>query len=46
MAPDLAAFAAMDDGEFKRRFADTPLARAKRVGLARNAAAAPENRPS
>ena len=37
--PDIAAFAAMDDVEFKRRFGDTPLSRARRVGLARNAAA-------
>jgi epoxyqueuosine reductase len=37
-APDLAAFATMDDAESKRRFGDTPLARAKRAGLVRNAA--------
>lgn len=39
VAPDIAAFAAMDDAEFTRRFGDTPLSRAKRAGLARNAAA-------
>lgn len=37
--PDIAAFTAMDDAEFKARFGDTPLMRAKRMGLARNAAA-------
>ena len=37
--PDVAAFAAMDASEFKTRFGDTPLSRAKRAGLARNAAA-------
>lgn len=39
VAPDLTAFAVMGDAEFKSRFGDTPLARAKRAGLARNAAA-------
>jgi epoxyqueuosine reductase len=39
-APDASAFAAMDDAVFKARFGDTPLARAKRAGMARNAAAA------
>jgi epoxyqueuosine reductase len=48
--PDLAAFAAMDDAAFKARFGDTPLSRAKRAGLARNALAmlgntGPVNRP-
>jgi len=38
-APDFAAFATMDDAEFKARFGDTPLSRAKRAGLQRNAAA-------
>lgn len=37
VAPDIAAFAAMDDAEFKTRFGDTPLSRAKRAGIARNA---------
>ena len=36
-APDLAAFATMDDAEFKVRCGDTPLMRAKRAGLQRNA---------
>ncbi len=35
--PDLAAFETMDDIEFKARFGDTPLSRAKRAGLQRNA---------
>lgn len=37
--PDITAFAVMDDTQFKRWFGDTPLSRARRVGLARNAAA-------
>ncbi|MFA6165020.1 MAG: tRNA epoxyqueuosine(34) reductase QueG [Gemmatimonadaceae bacterium] len=37
--PDIADFAAMDDAAFKARFGDTPLRRAKRAGLQRNAAA-------
>ena len=37
--PDLASFATMSDAEFRTRYGDTPLSRAKRVGLARNAAA-------
>jgi epoxyqueuosine reductase len=37
--PDLAAFAEMSDAEFKPRFGDTALSRAKRAGLQRNAAA-------
>jgi epoxyqueuosine reductase len=36
--PDIASFAAMDDAAFKARFGDTPLSRAKRAGLQRNAA--------
>jgi epoxyqueuosine reductase len=39
VAPDLAVFAAMDDAEFRARFGDTPLRRAKLRGLQRNAAA-------
>ena len=35
--PDLASFTTMDVAEFKARFGDTPLSRAKRAGLARNA---------
>jgi len=42
--PDLAMFASLDDAEFKARFGDTPLARPKRAGLARNAAAIAERR--
>ncbi len=38
--PASAEFATMGDLEFKRRFGDTPLVRAKRCGLARNAIAA------
>jgi epoxyqueuosine reductase len=49
-APDLAVFATMDDAEFKSRFGDTPLARAKRAGLVRNASsrrpATPTARPT
>jgi hypothetical protein len=41
--PDSAAFAAMDDAEFRQRFGDTPLSRAKRGGLARNAVTARGN---
>ncbi|MEK7239184.1 MAG: tRNA epoxyqueuosine(34) reductase QueG [Gemmatimonadota bacterium] len=36
---DVASFATMSDPEFMARYGDTPLRRAKRVGLARNAAA-------
>ena len=39
VVPDAGAFTVMGDVEFKQRFSDTPLARAKRSGLARNAAA-------
>jgi epoxyqueuosine reductase len=39
VTPDIAAFTAMNDVEFKARLGDTPLARAKRAGLSRNAAA-------
>ncbi len=42
--PDLIAFATMDVAEFKARFGDTPLSRAKRAGLARNAATVAVNR--
>ena len=37
--PDIAGFAAMGDAEFRTRFGDSPLARAKPAGLKRNAAA-------
>jgi epoxyqueuosine reductase len=37
MTPDLPAFETMNDVEFKQLFGDTPLARAKRAGLQRNA---------
>lgn len=37
VAPDLASFSAMNNAEFKARFGDTPLARAKLLGLKRNA---------
>ena len=39
VAPELAAFATMSDAEFKARFGETPLSRAKRAGLERNAVA-------
>ncbi len=39
MEPDVAAFASMDDTAFKARFGDTPLMRARRAGLQRNAVA-------
>lgn len=45
-APDIAAFATMDDAEFKARFGDTPLARAKHAGVARNATAVLRHRDS
>jgi epoxyqueuosine reductase len=35
--PDVASFSTMDDAAFKGRYGDTPLARARRVGLQRNA---------
>ncbi len=38
MTPAVDAFAAMDDAEFKARFGDTPLSRAKLRGLQRNSA--------
>jgi len=38
-APDVVAFATMDDASFRARFRDTPLSRAKAAGLRRNAAA-------
>ena len=34
--PDLVELLALDEAEFKRRFADTPMLRAKRRGLLRN----------
>ncbi len=43
---DLAELFEMDDAEFRRRFRDTPLWRAKRRGLLRNAAIVLGNRPS
>jgi epoxyqueuosine reductase len=43
VAPDIAAIAAMDDAEFKRRFGDTPLSRAKRAGIQRNTASVVRN---
>lgn len=33
VAPDLPSLSAMNNAEFKARFADTPLARAKLLGL-------------
>jgi len=42
-APDLAAFATMDDVEFKARFGDAPLSRAKWSGVVRNAIAVRRN---
>ncbi len=44
--PDLAALAAMDDDAFLARFAGTPVMRAKRAGMARNAAIALANTAS
>ncbi len=41
--PDIVAFAAMTDAEFKRRFDETPLSRAKLRGLRRNSAAVSDN---
>jgi epoxyqueuosine reductase len=43
VAPDLGEFATMDEAEFRARFGDTPLSRAKRAGLQRNAAAVLSN---
>lgn len=37
VTPDLAAFAGMNDAEFRARFGNTPFSRAKRAGLQRNA---------
>ena len=37
VAPDIWAFVNMDDAEFKARFGDTPLSRARRSGVTRNA---------
>ncbi|MBI2408679.1 MAG: tRNA epoxyqueuosine(34) reductase QueG [Gemmatimonadetes bacterium] len=37
--PDIRSFGSMDDAAFKARYGDTPLARAKRAGMQRNAAA-------
>jgi len=41
--PDVAAFAELSDAEFKARFGNTPLSRAKLAGLQRNAASALHN---
>jgi epoxyqueuosine reductase len=41
--PDLTSFASMSDAEFRTRYGDTPLSRAKRAGLVRNAAARHDN---
>lgn len=43
VAPDIAVFSSMDDAEFKAQFGDTPLSRAKRRGLERNAASVARN---
>jgi len=40
IAPDLVELLALDDDGFRARFRDTPLWRARRAGLARNAAVA------
>ncbi len=40
VAPDLAQLAAMDEDEFRRRFRQSPVRRAKRRGLLRNVAIA------
>ncbi len=45
VAPDLAVFATTTDTDFKSQFGDTPLSRAKRAGLARNAATVLNNNP-
>jgi epoxyqueuosine reductase QueG len=37
--PDVASFSTLTDAEFKARFGDTPLMRAKLPGLKRNASA-------
>ena len=37
--PAVETFAAMNDAAFKQQFGDTPLMRAKRAGLQRNAVA-------
>jgi len=42
---DLAEILALDDGSFRRRFAGSPVLRAKRAGLARSAALVLGNRP-
>ncbi|MHB1096890.1 MAG: tRNA epoxyqueuosine(34) reductase QueG [Gemmatimonadaceae bacterium] len=41
--PGIATFATMTDAEFKSRFGDTPLSRAKLRGLQRNSAAVSDN---
>ncbi len=41
--PDIASIAAMDDAAFKALFGDTPLSRAKRAGMQRNAAGVQHN---
>ncbi len=43
-APEVASLMSLPDAEFKSRFGDTPLARAKAAGVRRNAAAVLENR--
>jgi len=42
--PAAAGFLALDDGEFARKFGDTPMARAGRKGMARNAELVVRNR--
>lgn len=44
-APDRSVLETIDDAEFKARFGDTPLMRAKRAGLARNARATKQPTP-
>jgi len=43
VTPDVVAFAELSDAEFKARLGDTPLSRAKRAGLRRNAASVLHN---
>jgi len=45
VTPDLEAFATMDEGEFKTRYGDTPLSRARAAGIRRNARTARAHRP-
>lgn len=44
IAPDVAEFLTLSDEEFRVRFKGSPVKRAKRIGLARNAAIAIRNR--